>query len=84
MNADCAAYRRAHFHMALRADVEPNDPCFDDGYFSDCFAMLDMIERRAGPDEIAAYDAASDGVFDAWRKWFHLTLAEMTLDLGRE
>jgi hypothetical protein len=72
-----ARYSAAHLAMCLKAGVLPDDPCFDDGYFSDCLAVLAMIEAGATPAAIAAYDAASTGVFDRWREWFDRTLAEM-------
>ena len=70
-------FRAAHLSACVRAGVLPDDPCFDDGYFHDCAAMLAMIERGASVDEIEAYDAASAGVFDGWRDWFTLTMLEV-------
>lgn len=70
-------FRAAHLSACLRAGVLPDDPCFDDGYFHDCAAMLAMIERGASVDEIEAYDAASAGVFDGWRDWFTRTMLEV-------
>lgn len=61
------AFRAAHLAACLHAGVLPDDPCFDDGYFHDCAAMLGMIERGAFLAEIEAYEAASAGVFDDWR-----------------
>jgi hypothetical protein len=79
-----AAFGAAHLAMCLKAGVLPDDPCFDDGYFYECRAMLAMIERGADQAEIAAYDAASAGIFDSWRDWFNRTLAEMPCRSGSD
>lgn len=71
------AFRLAHLPACLAGNVAPDDPNFDDCYFRDCFAMLDLIESGATSAELLAFDGANDGVFDGWRDWLAFTLAYM-------
>lgn len=75
--ATVQTFLAAHFVACGKAGIAFDDPCFDDGYFDDCAALLGMIERGASAADLAAYEAASAGVFDGWREWFNRTLAEM-------
>jgi len=72
-----AVFSGAHLAACLAGNVAPDDPCFDDGYIRDCLTLLEMIEQGATVDDLRAYDAASEGVFDDWRLWFCRTLAQM-------
>jgi hypothetical protein len=72
-----AAFSAAHLAACLEGNAAPDDPCFDDCYIRDCLTLLDMIERGATVAELAAYDAASEGVFDGWQDWFCRTLAQL-------
>lgn len=68
------AYSVAHVAVCLAGNVAPDDPRFDRGYFTDCFAMLDLVQSGAPPADLRAFVGGS---FDGWRDWFALTLAYM-------
>lgn len=76
-SADYQTFLAAHFVACGKAGIAFDDPCFDDAYFSDCAALLGMIERGASADDLAAYEAECADTFADWRLWFVRVLEEM-------